>query len=619
MPTVTFQPSGASFPVPLGANLLEVCHQAGLSLPAACGGKGLCGKCRVRILEGAARPSAGCEHALSPAELAAGWRLACLVAVEGDMLVALAGESTRSVVLTDFKGRPCDLAPWVRAVPVELEPPTLADQTCDLLRLARAVGLERYPDVALPTLGALATRLRALAWRCTAVLAGDRLLGIEPYAERPALLGLAVDVGTTTIAGALIDLVEGVTLAVASRTNPQAVRGDDVVSRIEYAGGGGDPAASRAAREELQALVVQALREILLETRERVGAESDGLYALSVAGNTTMQHLLLGLDPEAVGAAPFIATALRPLTVRAAEVGLAEVGGALLLALPSISAYVGADIVAGLLAHGFDAEERTVILLDAGTNGEMALLHQGRILACATAAGPAFEGARISCGMRASTGAINAVTLGAADIEIGTVDSAPARGLCGTGLLDAVAVLLEAGILDETGAFLDPDELEEEAPELPPALAARVIEDDDGPAFVLARPAGDAPRVTLTQRDVREYQLAKAAIAAGIDVLLAQVGIGAADLDEVLLAGGFGHYLRPESALRTGLLPEGAPVERVRAVGNSSLAGARLALLDASMRDRAEQLARDAEALELSGRTDFQTAFTLRMEFPEAD
>ncbi|MBN2711827.1 MAG: ATP-binding protein, partial [Planctomycetes bacterium] len=274
-------------------------------------------------------------------------------------------------------------------------------------------------------------------------------------------------------------------------------------------------------------------------------------------------------------------------------------------------------IVAGLLAHGIHESDETVLLVDVGTNGEMALRSGGKTYACATAAGPAFEGAQISSGMRAATGAISSVDIGDDDIIITTVDNAAARGLCGTGLLDAVAILLNLGIVDETGMMFAPDEIEDECPELPEKIRARVVEDDNGSAFVLAFAEDGHPRITLTQRDVREFQLAKGAMAAGVMVLLDHLGIKPENIDRVCLAGGFGSYLRPENALRVGLLPLGIGLEKIEAVGNAALAGSRLCLLDSGMRAKAELIADEVKYFELSGRPEFQIAFADGMEFPE--
>ncbi len=611
MPTITLHPSGRTITVAAGVNLLDACHRAGVGIPASCGGKGICGKCRVRIVKGELPPHTGHEQAMSMAEVEAGWRLACLAIVEQDIEIEVPSDvPVRSVILTDFEGRKAVPDGSVHAIPLELPAPTLEDQTCDIGRIMRGLHMEKYPRASLPLLQALPRRLRECGFKVTAIMEDDELLGIESYWEAPRTMGLAVDVGTTTIAAALFDLLAGEPLAITSRTNPQAMHGDDVVSRIDYARKG------RKERDELQSLVVGVIEELLQETCAFAGVRPDQVYMISVGGNTTMHHLLLGLDPSNIAESPFIPTLRRGMIVRATDINLKAGHGARVYALPNISAYVGGDIVAGLLAHDIHKSDRNQLLIDVGTNGEMALRAHGRTYACATAAGPAFEGARISCGMRAATGAICAVDAGSSDVLVSTVDNSPARGLCGTGLLDAVAVLLDLGIVDETGRMLERDELREEHPDLPEAMLERVVEDEDGMAFVLVKAHGDFPRLTLTQRDLREFQLAKGAVAAGIKVMLAAVGLAATELDSVILAGAFGNFMRPESAQRVGLLPAEVSLDDVDFVGNAALAGTRLCLLDRACRSEADRIAAEVEYIELSGRPDFQMAFAEAMTFP---
>ena len=611
MPTIRFEPSGTSVTVAAGTTLLAACQEAGLGIPATCGGKGLCGKCRVRILEGEAPAHTGFEQALSPSEVASGWRLACLIRVETDLVVDTGdGGQVQSVILTDITGRDVQPDGAIRAVKLHLPEPSLEDQTCDMGRIMRALGMTNYPHCALSMMQTIPDKLREAGFAITAFMHGKELLGIEPLQENPRVFGMALDIGTTTVVGALFDLTTGDALAVASRTNPQAVHGDDVVSRIGYAG------QDEEGRRELQTLVVDALNEIIAEACEEVQAHPHQVYFFAACGNTTMHHLLLGLDPRHIAESPFIAGVRHALLTRASHVGLGGGPGAQLYALPNISAYVGGDIVSGLLAHEVHDSNKTLLLIDVGTNGEMALRADGTTHACATAAGPAFEGARISCGMRAATGAITTVEMGDEDIRTVTVDQAPARGLCGTGLLDAVALLLDLGIVDETGRMAGP-EADGARQQLPPAICQRIITEGEHCAFILAHATNGYPQITLTQRDVREFQLAKGAIAAGVQVILNAVGKSPSDVDQVYLAGGFGSYLRPKSALRVGLLPEDIARDKVRAVGNAALAGARLCLLSQTMRDEAETIGKEVAYMELSGRTDFQEAFSEQMLFPE--
>lgn len=613
MPTVTFTTSDKTIHVSAGTTLLEACHRAGIGIPASCGGKGLCGKCRVRIVEGEVPSNPGYEQALSPAEVSAGWRLACLVEVNTDLVVEDGqGVPVRNEILTEFVGRDVTPDHSVRAVSLKLPEPSLDDQMCDLGRIARALDMDGYPECVLPLMQQLPLILRNNDFAVTAVLHDDELVALEPADGPAAVLGLAVDIGTTTLAGTLFDLTSGEALAVASQTNPQAMHGDDVVSRIDYSSGGPEQ------RAELQKLVVDAVNDILRDTCDAAGVSTNHVYLFAAGGNTTMHHLLLGLDAGSIAASPFIAGVRRGLSLHACDIGLNACLGARLYTMPNISAYVGGDIVGGILAHDLHhVDDETVVLIDAGTNGEMALRANGCTYACATAAGPAFEGARIRCGMRAATGAVSAVTMEDNDLRVITVDDAPARGICGTGLMDAVSVLLDAGLIDETGRMLKKSEaLELDAPP-PAAMVERLQEYEDQPAFLLAEAVdSQTPDVVLTQKDVREFQLAKGAISAGVRVMLDVISRDPAEVDRVLLAGAFGSRLKPASALRVGLIPDGIPEDRISFVGNAALSGTRLSLLNEELRQEAEILARETRYIELSGRLDFQMAFADGMEFP---
>jgi uncharacterized 2Fe-2S/4Fe-4S cluster protein (DUF4445 family) len=450
--------------------------------------------------------------------------------------------------------------------------------------------------------------LRATGFAPEAVGLGNRLLALRDPGDTTPLLGLAVDLGTTTLAAALCDLATGEVLAVASRANPQALRGDDVISRIDHAARG------IAEQDELRTLIVDAIESMAGDARREAGLADAGLILLAVGGNTVMNHLLLGVDPRPLAVSPFIPCFRTADPVDAADIGWQGAAAPLVVVVPNVAAYVGGDITAGVLAHGVAESAGTVLFLDIGTNGEIVLRAHGKTWACAAAAGPAFEGARIGQGMRAIPGAICRVDAAAdGDLDIGVVDGpAPAKGICGTGLLDAVATLRRLGAVDEGGRLLDSDD-DDDMDALPPPVRERMSRDDAGPAVWLDRPAG----VRLTQRDIRELQLAKGAIAAGVRVLLGVAGIRPEEVDEVLLAGGFGNYLRPASALAVGILPPGIALDRIRSVGNASLAGARLCLLSEQERRRAAALSAAMDYVELSGRDDFQSAFAEEMLFPE--
>ena len=410
--------------------------------------------------------------------------------------------------------------------------------------------------------------------------------------------GIACDIGTTTVVCRLVDLTTGKALAVQGRGNAQCSFGADVISRIKAAMDGQLSQLTHAIREQLSGMIAELCR--------KAGAEPERVASMAVAGNTTMCHLLMGLDPSGLGAAPFTSLSRFGGSVPAQDLQLPFDGP--VYVCPAVSGYVGGDITADLLAAGMDRMERPVLLIDVGTNGEMALGCGDRFVCCSTAAGPVFEGAQLSCGMTAAPGAISAVEWADGAVRCATIGGAEAAGICGSGLLDAVAVMLDLGAVDETGRMLDPEE--DEIPEQ--AEPYLFLTEEEQPAFRLT------PRVYITQGDVRKLQLGKGAIAAGVQVLLDAYGIQPGQVGRLLLAGGFGSYLRPESAARIGLFPA-QMLPATCAIGNSAAEGARLALISQPARDRLGRLQDTMSYLELSGLAAFNSAYMDAMMFPEGE
>jgi uncharacterized 2Fe-2S/4Fe-4S cluster protein (DUF4445 family) len=417
-------------------------------------------------------------------------------------------------------------------------------------------------------------------------------------------LGVAFDLGTTSVAGTLFDLHSGLERATHAVMNRQIALGDDVISRITCVRQ--DPVRHLKA---LQSLAVETLNDILRALCDECGESPLAIHKLTVAGNTTMQQLLLGLDPSPLGETPFTPAFTDAQTLAAKHLGLLANPEAKLIVFPQIGGFVGGDTVAGMLASHFDTRACPTLLVDIGTNGEIALLNKGAVLAASTAAGPAFEGARISQGMRATAGAIDQVWVQNNELHCHVIGETAARGLCGSALVDAVAELLRLGLIDPTGAL--------QAPAAAPAsLAKRLILSDSGNAFVLAYDAAGAPSVTLTQQDIRELQLASGAIRAGIESLLRKAGLTVRDLDSILLAGAFGNYIRRENALRIGLLP---PLHylSIRFIGNASLTGAKRVLLAHAEFARAQALRALTTHVELASEPGFTDLFMDHMFFPE--
>ncbi len=593
---VTFEPEGRTVEVPDGWTLLEAAQAGGIPLEAPCGGRGTCGGCRVEIPDRPPDPSEACRTVLSGEEIRRNLRLACQARVTRDMRVVIPDETRHrdQKILTEGVAFDVPLIPNARKRAVRVPEPSVTDQRADADRLLDTLaesGLDGL-TVPAPVLREVPRRLRSLDFRPAVAVVGDEVVHLDRPAAADACYGLALDVGTTTLVGYLVNLVTGEVVATASRANPQAAYGDDVIARIEYCG------RERRGARTLQTLVVDALNEILAEVCRLAHIKPSVVYEATMVGNTTMNHLLLRLPVDAIARAPFVAASASAHSVPARAVGLKIHKRGRLYTAPLVAGFVGADTVGVILATGMHAGRGLRLAIDIGTNGEIVLGTRERLLACSTAAGPALEGARIRYGMRAASGAIDRVTIENGRVTVGTIEGASPVGLCGTGLVDAVAALLSAGVVDATGRMRSADDLDETA-------------------FCLAEQSDRAHCVLLTQRDVRELQLAKGAIAAGVQSLLDEYGATLADVEEVLLAGAFGNYIRPAGARAVGLLPD-VPLETVKGVGNAAGAGARMLLVNRNLRQVAADVARGVEHVELSRRPDFQTRFAEAMGFPGA-
>ncbi len=602
-----FEPSGRQVRVPAGVSVFDAASWNGIAIDSTCGGHGTCKKCKVRMLDGAAAPSALDIRAFSPDELRDGWRLACRVLADGDARIDVPPLATRPKAATVGVGRQVILRPAVQKRFLELDEPSLADQRSDIERILDGVDdLELRPD--LHAVRVAGRALRAADFKVTAVIVDEVLIDVQPGDTSARLFGIAFDLGTTTVVATLLDLSTGTPVAVASALNQQQPFGADVITRISATMMDPDTLA------RLTALAQQTLTELAAEVCAAGGIDPAEVYEVALAGNATMTHIVLGIDPEPLGVAPFIlATRLLP-EVLAADLGLPAHPRARAVIFPPFGAYVGGDITAGLLASGMDRDARTRLFIDIGTNCEIVLGNRDWLLATAAPAGPAFEGAAIRCGMRAADGAIEVVTMTPSGLELKVIGDAEPAGLCGSGLVDAVTGLVRLGLLDSSGRLVS----EERAAELTPGLADRLTQLGAERVFVLhwlGEPGNVSRSVYLSQRDVRELQFAKAAIATGWRILLEEAGLEPGDIQQVLLAGSFGSYLSPSNAIRLGLVPD-IPVLRVISAGNVAGEGAKMALL--SVRERAGGLAllEEVRYVELSDRTDFNDRFVDQLAFP---
>ncbi len=607
--TLRFEPSGTSVRVPPGVTVFDAASWNGIAIDSTCGGHGTCKKCRIRIEDGDVPASPLDARAFTPQELEAGWRLACRAQAAANLEIEVPPLVTRPKAATVGVGRQVILRPALQKRYVELDEPTLQDQRSDLRRLQDAIDdleLHAGPGV----LRRLPRVLRESDFRVTAVVVDDLLIDVEPGDTTGRRHALAFDLGTTTVVATLIDVGTGTPVAVASMLNKQQPFGADVISRISAT------MLDEAALPRLTGLAGQTLQELADDVCEQAGIEPAQVYEVALAGNATMTAIALGVDPAPLGVAPFILAAQSYPEMPAAELGLELNPNAQATIFPALGAYVGGDIVAGMLATGMTRDRRLRLLIDVGTNCEVVLGSADGVVCTAAPAGPAFEAAQIACGMRAAEGAIEVVRLRDGAVELDVIGDAEPAGICGSGLVDAAAELIRVGLLDKSGRFVP----EEEAERIEPQLASRLTARADGTRiFVLSWAAGEGDvdgAVYLSQRDVRELQFAKAAIATGWRLLVEDLGIAETEIQQVLLAGSFGSYLSPSSAIRIGLVPKLA-LPRIVAAGNVAGEGAKMALLSLQERHAAQAILDEVRYIELSDRPDFNDRFVEQLAFPE--
>ncbi len=618
MASLRIEPDGLEIAVSDNTPLVRALWQAGISVEAPCGGFGICGKCKIRFLSGyIPEPTAEEQKHLTDFELQEGWRLTCQHRVEGDAVVFVPEESRPSIaqILTTAVERETDLLPAVKRFTVSIPPASTMDERSDVQRLLDAVRQQHGLALAstslpLPVLRSLPTALRQNREVTLVVHSAEpnqsSVLAVVPKNEsiRP-LLGIAFDIGTTTLVGYLIDLETGKELTYAARLNPQVQFGDDVVSRLCYALQ--EPNGLR----KLQQAVVKGMNEIIAECCQVTNVSPTDIYELVCVGNTAMMHLLLGVSPEPIALAPYVPVFNEPVTVEAWRLGLKIHPNGLLTTLPCVAGYIGADTVAVVLTHLHEPDGEPVVALDIGTNGEIVVRHQGQYWCASAAAGPAFEGGRIYQGMRAERGAISQVSVERTDakvwLKVQTLGGSLPKGICGSGLIDAVAALIELGVIDETGR------MKNDLPE----WQERFLSINGQKAFQLVSPnlSERTEGIVLSQRDVRELQLAKGSIRAVTEVLLQVAGLDWEKVSQVIIAGAFGFFVNLKSAQKTGLLPP-LPFERFFPVGNAAGAGAKLALRSIVERQRAKELARKMTHVPMTGNPAYEEALMEFIGFP---
>lgn len=627
--TVLFQPAGRRGQVEKGSTVLQAARQLGVALEAVCGEKQTCGKCKVRVEEGFfERESLNSrrDH-LSPfareegkfigaKEREQGYRLACAAALSGDALIYVPEESRRGmqVIRKEAREIAIHLNPAVKACYVELPPPTLQEPTGDWERLQRALA-EKFGlgplGIDVVALRKMPSVLREKDWKVTALVWMDReILDIKAGRIEEAY-GLAVDIGTTTVAAYLCNLGNGRVAAAESMMNPQVVYGEDVMSRITYAmmnPGDGLP--------RMQEAIIGGLNELARTASGRIGIGPEEILEVTVVGNTAMHHLFLGIDPQHVGLAPFPPALHRSLDVKARDIGLKVHPAANVHILPIEAGFVGADNVGVLIAEEPFRQDEMTLIIDIGTNGELVLGNRRRLISSSCATGPALEGAHIKFGMRAAPGAVERVRIDPQTLEatykvigqdLWSHESPPeqiqARGICGSGIIEAVAEMFKAGIIDRSGRING----RLTHPRLRPA--------EKGYEFILARleETSLGQEITVSTADIRAVQLAKGALYAGAKIMMNVLGVKR--LDRVILAGAFGSYIDTQEAMLLGMFPD-CDLKKVVAAGNAAGDGARIALLNREKRAEANRIAREVEYLELTVYPDFTREFAEAMYLP---
>jgi uncharacterized 2Fe-2S/4Fe-4S cluster protein (DUF4445 family) len=606
---VRVSPDGSAIEVEKGTLLLDALVKLDVEVNTACGGNGTCGRCAVRVVSGPTPEQRGISAHLSREQQQAGYVLACQTPVLGDLEVTVPAASRLDegqLLKTSHGVAVEELGPPVRRLHLNLDTPTLVDNVSDLSRLEKGLEEAGLENVRMPLSGVktLSGVLRDNDFAVDALVgANGSLIDVRSPRTEEQLVGAAVDIGTTTVVAELIELETGRSLWLDGDYNAQSRFGSDVISRIVYC------SENEEGPVQLQDAVTKTINGLLKKGLQELNLEPRHLVALVTAGNTAMTHLLLGLPSNQIRLEPYIPVATAPPVVTAGELGLVGHEQSPVYCLPGIASYVGGDITAGVLAVGMDEAAELSLFLDIGTNGEMVLGNADWMLSCACSAGPAFEGVGLECGMRAVRGAVDSVTWtedGGWDYR--TIANEIPRGICGSGLIDLIAALWKSGVIDRQGHMdieADPE---------------RVREGRSGPEFVLvpAAAAREGRELVVTEGDIRNLIRSKAAVFAGINVMLTHVGMSPSDISRVYVAGGFGNYLDIDQAVTIGLLPD-LDRESFVFMGNTSLAGARSFLLSAEARERVRDIAAAMTYLELSVGNDFMDEFTKALFLPHTD
>ncbi len=585
-----------------GKSLLDILQENGLSLESPCGGKGYCGKCKVQILEGNLEDCTEDElKHLSKDEIDKSIRLSCFVYPKGDICVKLLDKKEKNYKgLSEGYIPDIELNPVIHKEVVILEKPTLENNISYEEVLQKAVGRElNHNNIGF---------LKALAnihqeEKNTLVYYGDELIGVEAGDTRQKLYGAAVDIGTTTIVVSLIDLNTGKEMNSEVSINPQKEYGLDVLSRIDF-----------VKRKEnglylLQKVVVDCINSLLETLCNKNNVDVQNVYEIAVGANATMMHLLLGIDTNTIGKSPYATIFSKEKNLWAKSIGLEISPFGRLYCLPGVSSFIGADIVAGAMVAGLKHTKDNVFFIDIGTNGEMILSKGGKLASCSCAAGPALEGANISCGMRAAEGAIEGIQFNEDGVALQVIGDVEPIGICGSGILEAMAELNQRGLIKKSGRLNRKEDLKKEGRHI---LAEHLVEEDKKRKVIIYRNGDEI--ISLSQEDIRQIQLAKGAISSGFYALVDFMGMSIGDLDSVVIAGQFGKHLKISSLTGVGIIPENLK-DKINYIGNSSKTGAMMCLLSKDAREEMEDAAKDIEYFELSTKEGYEKLFTRCLTF----
>jgi uncharacterized 2Fe-2S/4Fe-4S cluster protein (DUF4445 family) len=592
--TIDFEPVGRRGECQKSESLLDCARRLGMGISSVCGGKGTCHSCKVQVLVGTVSKSTyNAKEAFTSQELNEGWRLACQTYPLSDCKLTVPPESMTTTQRVQVEGLEVKVRPEppVKSYHLKMEAPSLSAPKADADRLLQVLNQQHELNcskIDLNALRVLSNQIRSWDWEFQAAVRNDEVITLLPWTSHQ--LGLAIDLGTTKIAGYLVNLSNGKTLAAKGVMNPQISHGEDIISRITSAVHSPDEGVL------LQKLAAEAINELCADLCAEAKVSTEEIIEAVVVGNTAMHHLFLGLPVRQLALSPFVPAVSMAVDFKAADLGWHIAPGAYVHLLPNIAGFVGADHVAVLLTTEVLTAKGPIVALDIGTNTEVSLIHDGKITSTSCASGPAFEGGHIKYGMRAATGAIERLRITDDTIQYQTIDGAPPIGICGSGILDALSQLYLAKAIDEGGRIMD------DHPRVRTYKGQREF------ILVTKEERGGKPAITITQHDIRELQLAKAAIRSGIQTLLEMNDCPEDKIKQVIIAGAFGTYIDVASAVTIGMLPS-LPLNRFRQAGNAAGMGAKLALISLTKRAEAQALISRVNYIELASTPGFEQTF----------